>query len=114
MTAGREFAGQGTAARLDRIVESFLAAWQQGQRPAIDDFLPNASSERLKALVELVATDLELRLKAGEAIRVESYLERYPELASNPDYVVELVKAENAVRRHSDPALGFGEYLRRF
>jgi tetratricopeptide (TPR) repeat protein len=57
---------------------------------------------------------LECRLKAGEAARVEEYLQRYPELGQRPSDVLELIAAEYALRRRGEPALGVAEYLERF
>jgi serine/threonine protein kinase/formylglycine-generating enzyme required for sulfatase activity len=64
---------------LDQIVERFEEAWRSEQPPCIDDFLPIDPAQRLSALAELIQIDLERRLKRGEAIRVEDYLDRYPE-----------------------------------
>ncbi|HVK11361.1 MAG TPA: hypothetical protein VM597_21505, partial [Gemmataceae bacterium] len=60
--------------RLEQAVERFVTAWRDGDRPAIPDYLPADERLRPAALVELVHTDLELRLKAGEAARAEEYL----------------------------------------
>jgi hypothetical protein len=84
MRPNNEAAGErsrGDSTFLAEILEPFENAWQRGQRPAIADYLPAGGPQRRAALVELVHVDLERRLKAGEAIRVEVYLERYPELA---------------------------------
>jgi WD40 repeat protein/tetratricopeptide (TPR) repeat protein len=64
--------------------------------------------------VELVHADLELRLKAGEAVRVEDYLRRYPELATAPAVVLELVRREYELRGPRDGTLQVEEYARRF
>jgi formylglycine-generating enzyme required for sulfatase activity/tRNA A-37 threonylcarbamoyl transferase component Bud32 len=58
--------------------------------------------------------DLEQRLKAGEAARVEDYLPRYPELAGSPAVVLGLAHAEYLRRRKAEPALDLEEYRRRF
>ena len=44
--------------------------------------------------MELVHVDLEFRLKAGEAARVESYLDRYPHLTQDSATVLDLLEAE--------------------
>jgi len=54
-------------------------------------------------LLELALLDLELRLKAGDAARVEEYLARYPELAASPANAVELIAVEFELRRRSEP-----------
>jgi hypothetical protein len=56
---------------LEEIVERFEKAWREGRRPEIQDFLPPADPLRAAVLVELVHTDLEHRLKAGEGVRAE-------------------------------------------
>src|SRR5258708_20330481 len=78
---------------LGRIVKTFEDAWERGQRPVIEDFLPAHSAGRAAALVELVHTELECRLKAGEVVRVEAYLERYPELVGDSGQVEALIAA---------------------
>ena len=42
---------------------------------------------------------MECRLKAGEPARVEEYLQRFPELGSNPDTVLELLCSEYELRQ---------------
>jgi serine/threonine protein kinase len=92
----------------------FEDAWRGGGPPAIADYLPPGGPERLAVLVHLVHVDLERRLKAGEPVRVASYLVRYPELADDAGVVVDLLAAEYQLRRRQDPALSADEYLRRF
>jgi eukaryotic-like serine/threonine-protein kinase len=72
---------------LNQIVERFEDAWQHLAHPIIEDYLPEEPGRRLKALTELIHVELEGRLKAGEAVRVESFLERYPELAGSPAWL---------------------------
>jgi hypothetical protein len=76
------------------ILERFKAAWWTGEKPAIDDFLPSDADERKALLARLIHLELELRLKAGDAARVEDYLARYPEIADDPLIVGDLLVAE--------------------
>jgi serine/threonine protein kinase len=99
---------------LDEVIEQFEDAWERGDRPAIANHLPEDPARRPKALAELVQVDLERRLKQGEALRVESYLQQFPELTSQPNVVVGLIQAEFAHRRRSEPTLTLEEYLQRF
>src|SRR5262245_20782100 len=99
---------------LKDAVKRFEEAWHQGPRPVIDDFLPTGDPLRGRVLIELVHIDLELRLKAGEPIRVEEYLARHPELASDRAVPVELIVAEHELRRRHEPGLALDEYLERF
>jgi tetratricopeptide (TPR) repeat protein/predicted Ser/Thr protein kinase len=100
--------------QVEALVEQFEAAWQEGLRPSIEDYLPVQELLRGPVLRELVYADLESRLKAGEAARVEEYLDRYPELEREPETVLGLIAAEYDLRRRSEPGLTPDEYLRRF
>lgn len=99
---------------LEDAIKRFVSAWRQGPRPAINNYLPADGELRYPLLIELVHTDLELRLKAGEAARVEEYLACYPELAGDTPAAVELIVAERELRRRGEPDLTLDDYLQRF
>jgi predicted ATPase len=99
---------------LKEAVERFEGAWRQGHRPVIDEYLPAGDSLRHRVLIELVHVDLELRLKAGEAARVEEYLIRYPELARDRATAVGLIAAEYELRRRGEPHLSVDDLVQRF
>jgi tetratricopeptide (TPR) repeat protein len=98
----------------EELIERFEAAWRQRAAPAIDDYLPAESSSRRAVLVELVHVDLEFRIGAGETARVEGYLERYPELATDVGTIVDLLAAEYQLRGRGEPDLSLAEYRGRF
>jgi serine/threonine protein kinase/tetratricopeptide (TPR) repeat protein len=102
------------ASQLYQIVEAFEDAWQSGRPPKIDDFLPADLSLRHAALVKVIHIDLEYRLNAGEKARVETYLDRYPEIADDGAVLVELVAWEFSLRNRNDASLTQVEYCRRF
>jgi serine/threonine protein kinase len=54
------------------------AAWERGERPALDSLLSPEPDRRLAALVALVEAELALRQAAG----LDEYLARFPELAA--------------------------------
>src|SRR5262245_4974254 len=99
---------------LKDAVKRFEADWQQGRRPAIDDYLPARAPLRLAVLIELAHIDLELRLKAEEAGRAEDYLNRYAELREAKSVAVGLIAAEHELRQRREPGLSVEEYLERF
>jgi serine/threonine-protein kinase len=105
---------QEDAARLEQAVQAFESAWLSGRRPAIDDYLTVGDPCRLSFLIELVHADLEFRLKAGDVTRVETYLERYPELAGDPELAADLIWAEYQLRSRTGPPGSFDEYQQRF
>jgi len=98
---------------VDRCVRKFETAWRDGKRPNLEDFLPPESSSRAAALIELVHIDLEFRLEAGEAVRVETYLRRFPQLARDRQVVLDLIATEFEQRQLlTGPKVE--EYLDRF
>jgi serine/threonine protein kinase len=112
---GRSFDSLSTASwqRLDAILHQFEEAWRAGQAPVLEVFLP-ADELRQAALVELAHLDLEWRLRHGQAVRAEDYLNRFPELRANPATELDLVTAEFRLRFQSEPGCSIDEYLRRF
>jgi serine/threonine protein kinase len=99
---------------LEQIVSRFEAAWERGERPAIDSYLPSGGADQHALLVELVQVDLERRLKGGETARVEDYLRRYPELAGDSAVLLDLARAEYLRRLRAGPSPNLEEYCRRF
>jgi serine/threonine protein kinase/predicted ATPase/energy-coupling factor transporter ATP-binding protein EcfA2 len=61
-----------------------------------------------------VHADLEFRLKAGQAARVEEYLTTFPELSREPSTVAELIASEHRLRGRSRQRVEPDEYLQRF
>jgi serine/threonine protein kinase len=100
--------------RLEQVVEQFEAAWQRGQAPSIEAYLPAGQAEAGRLLVELAHADLELRLKAGEAARVETYFERFADLTTDRRAALGLIAREFDLRRRREPGLRVDEYLDRF
>jgi hypothetical protein len=118
MTARPAGPGQETSfsepSALGDIIDRFEEAWRRGERPDIDPFLAGDAGARSLLLIELIHIDLEYRLKARDAVRVESYLARYPEVAGNPRRALDLLATEYRQRRRHEPELTIADYQRRF
>jgi predicted ATPase/predicted Ser/Thr protein kinase len=97
----------------DRI-HAFEKAWRQGSTPAIGDFLCASGPVRNALLVELVSIDLEFRLQRGEAARVGSYWDEFPELAEDRSVALELIAAEYELRRRFEGDVRLEDYRDRF
>jgi predicted ATPase len=98
----------------EETIDRFVNDWRRGHRPGFEDYLPTDARLRHPLLIELAHTELELRVKAGEPVRVEEYLAHYPQLTADPDCAVELIAAEYQLRRAGEPGLTPGDYLQRF
>ncbi|MEM7453963.1 MAG: serine/threonine-protein kinase [Planctomycetota bacterium] len=97
---------------LETILANFEASWAGNSREEILQILTQHRSTP-DLLEELIHADLELRLKGGEAARIEYYLESFPEL-KEPQICSALLKTEYAIRRRREPELDFSEYVVRF
>jgi WD40 repeat protein len=96
---------------LEQRVERFESAWRDGKRPQLSDYLPAGALQRRATLWELVHIDLECRLKAGESVRVEDYLEQHPELREEQAALLDLLETEARLRRRCVRRLGKFELL---
>ena len=79
----------------ERLIKRFEAALRAAASAPIEEYLPADGAARQAVLRELVHTELEHRLKKGEAARVEEYLRRYPELAQDDAATLEDAAAAN-------------------
>lgn len=96
------------------VIRQFERAWLNGESPDIAKFLPEEATARAAILPQLVLVDLEFRLKRREPARVETYLQRFPELAGNPTAIQEFLSVEFHLRRRFEPLLSPAEYQTRF
>lgn len=103
-----------TARGLDSLLDRFDQLWRDGTPPPVGDFAPDSHPQRDQLLFELALIDLEYRLKAGEAARVENYTELFPILAGNEEWLLELAVFEFQQRQKSDSELPLAEFLERF
>jgi hypothetical protein len=106
--------GNAAPSRYQSRLQRFEDALLRGEGPRLEEFLPAEEPDRGQVLVELIHVELECRLKAGEGARVESYLERFPELAWDTPALLDLLAWEYTLHRRKEPALGPAEYVRRF
>jgi pSer/pThr/pTyr-binding forkhead associated (FHA) protein len=103
------------AGTAEELAARFEEEWLSGRGPRIEDFL-NAMTEpaRSPLLRELVLVDMELRLQAGDQVRVEDYLKRFTELKADQKWLADFVVAECTFRRGREPGMNVEEFSRRF
>jgi tetratricopeptide (TPR) repeat protein len=99
---------------LERAVERFERAWEEGSRPTLDDYLPAEETVRSAVVIELAHAELEYRLRAGEPARAEDYLQKYPELRDDQAAAVDLIATEYHLRTQQRAGLPIQEFLERF
>src|SRR5262249_9810002 len=99
----------------DTLLGRFDSAWQGGGRPRLEDFVASeAGAGPIPALMALIHVDLEYRLKAREAARVEGYLSRFPHVGGDESRLLDVGAGESRRRRRSEPELSVEESARRF
>lgn len=70
---------------LEQLRASFETAWREGREPQIETYLSECAAEEREPLLRLLLTaEVELRMRAGQAIRAAEYVERF---ADQPEVV---------------------------
>jgi serine/threonine protein kinase len=141
MTSDRSPAPEGDSSVLgshaqEEIYRRFEAAWREGRRPRIEDFLSDACSaelpdDRRELLAELVRLDLEYRwseppgatqtMEPQDGLpplpnrpRLEDYVLRYPALGPIQSLSVDLIADEYRLRQRKGDRPSHAEYAQRF
>jgi serine/threonine protein kinase len=101
---------------LSERIEGFLAAWDSGELPGIESFLPPPEPLMLRrmVLVELIKIDLEQRASRKMIRTLEEYAAQHPELLEQGEPPCELIYEEYHVRRSSGENVSPREYYERF
>src|SRR5262249_22918075 len=89
--AGDESLSASALERVDRLCDAFEDAWQQGQRPRIEDYLGDASGVERDALLRwLIPLDVKYRRQHEETLDLRYYLSLSPTLPA--DWLVGVVR----------------------
>ena len=102
---------------LESIVDAFEESWLAGEGPEIAGYLPLENPSRDRVLWELVQSELELRIKAGnpdDEVRVEDYCDSFPELRGDRYRLLELISSEYRQKTKLDPSVKAADYVDRF
>lgn len=88
--------------------------WQSGGGPDVHRFLAEAGSVAPAEMVAVLGVDQWQRWQAGERVRAEEYLGRYPALAGAAEHALELVYGEFVLREGQGETPTLEEYQDRF
>jgi serine/threonine protein kinase len=92
-----------------------LALPRNANRAIPDNLMPGSQdTRRLTALVEMIKADLNRRCLEGRPVRLEWYLEAFPELGTVETISPELILAEYEVRRRTGDSADLAKLLERF
>src|SRR5262245_25698578 len=95
------------AARLEQL-------WGSDTPPDFAAFLASLGPLNPPKIAALARLDLRHRWKAGEPVRAESYLERHPEIVSDPEAAVDVIYGEFLLREKHGETPTADEYAERF
>ena len=105
----------------DELVREYEQLFFNESVPDIELFLSNSSNgydircnKDNPLFVELLHTDLEMRIRKGLNGRVEYYLSRFPQIANEYELIGELIGTEVKVRQHFESGLEWNDYKSRF
>ena len=114
--SSKHAAGEPTITSVRAAVErwsDFLRTCDQIPEDAISRFLPPPdATEHDDALAELLAVELQHRIRRGEPFRTETMVKRFAR--PTPEHVLLLVKAEIRARHAAGEAPKLSEYMKRF
>jgi serine/threonine-protein kinase len=66
--------------RIDRVCDQFEAAWREGRRPQVEDFLEDSPEpERTALWRELVSLEVDYRRRNRESVTLAEYERRFPD-----------------------------------
>ena len=100
---------------LESSIEAFENDFHEGCSKPLVSYLRGLTGEiRSAVLTELIATDLELRIRAGQRQRVESYFEEFPELVESPASLLEVLNSEFRTRLQFEARVEIEEFQNRF
>jgi eukaryotic-like serine/threonine-protein kinase len=83
-----------SAVDIEQAVKRFEGAWQRGEQPAISNYCQEVGPRSSALLQALVVVDLECRLKSGQRRSAEDYLREFPQLQSQEQTILALLRVE--------------------
>lgn len=96
------------------LVNELRQLWHRGQRPHVDAFIDRHGPLDVETVAAVLSVDQLLRWQAGERVPAEDYLQRHPDLRSDPENAIDLVYGEFLLREERGERVEIDEYLRRF
>ncbi len=108
-TVHRSRSGDLTA---NTLIERLIAAWEAGSPVPLGELLPPEPAASM--IADVACQEIELKLRAGQPVRVADYLAAFPQVAALNDLVVYLLEAEVLGRKKHGPPPALDEYIREF
>ncbi|MCA9187071.1 MAG: protein kinase [Pirellulaceae bacterium] len=106
---------QPTVSADDSVVVRFLRAARNRPELRIEQFTePLPTHDETTNLIALVAAELTLRMERGESVRVEEYLQRFPQLGPRDKLPSLLIAKEIESRQRRGERVTQTEYVQRF
>lgn len=100
--------------RLQEGLKQFVQNWTDRLMADTMQQIAPDHALRFPSLVEITHLDMNERWKRGQGLKLEHYLETYPELGSPSTVPLLLIKAEYDIRQSHGDVVDVGEYAQRF
>ena len=88
--------------------------WRQGQKPDVRHYLDQSGTHSQEQVLAVLLVDQRERWTAGEKVLVETYVQDFSFLQTDPEALTDLAYAEFLVREHLGETPEFSEYQQRF
>src|SRR5271165_3539485 len=98
----------------DRAIRRLLRQWREGKRPDVADFLLGEGELEPHDRISVLRADQRLRWRAGERVPAEHYFARFPEVADEPDFALDLIYGDFLLREEAGESSDIEEYVARF
>ena len=98
----------------ENIRYRFEKSFRKRDAPQIEEFLCGEGPDRLHLLLDLVHSELELRLRAGQTAELTEYLRRFPELDRFPNELVAILETEILFHKQSETMPSLSVYEERY
>ncbi len=97
------------------LAKQFEALWESSDSPPdVFAFLEQHNGSDSTGILAILLTDQQHRWQTDSPFKVEDYLARIPNLASDPDIKLQLAVGEFQARQNGDTSLNIDEFTSRF
>ena len=97
------------------LARQFKSLWESSDGPPdVFAFLDQHNGSDAADKLGVLLTDQHHRWNTDQPLKVEDYLQKLPDFASEPDFKLQLAIGEFQARKNGDTSLGIEEFTSRF
>ncbi len=96
------------------LANRFQFLWNESNNPSLEDFFNGNSTLSTVERCEIIRVDLRNRWERNDAVLVEEYLKRFPEIFESAEFVFELAYCEYLLRLEHVRTVSDDDFIARF